>query len=410
MPSYWENGICINYPYIRVMRKLFSALSLFFICFTVQAQGEAATLHKRAIVADTHNDFPSEAVEKGLSIGQNLEGITHSDLNRFKKGGVDLQVFSIFCGGNQKDPFQFALQEIDSVETWARRHPESIIMVSNEADLRKALKQNKLMAMLGVEGGHMIENDLAKLDSLANRGMAYLTLTWNNSLDWAASAADETAGNQDGGLSEFGKDVVRRLNTRGIMPDMSHVGEKTFWDVIEISTRPVIASHSNAYTLCPHPRNLKDDQIRAIAKSGGVVFINFYPGFLDSTFEKKVENFMAQRKGEIAALQQAENLTEDRAYRRVFNQLKPEMARFSPPADIVFDHIDYIVRLVGIEHVGLGADMDGVNFLPAGINSVADYPLITEGLIKRGYSRKEISKILGGNFLRVYRESRKGAR
>ena len=207
----------------------------------------AKKIHREAIVVDTHNDIPSTAIELGLSFDDNLKGKTHSDLNRMIAGGVDGQIFSIFCDGEKKEPFQFANQEIDSVYAWVARNPGRMALVKNPADLDKAIQEGKLAAMLGVEGGHMIEGDLGKLDALFKRGDCYMTLTWNNSTPWATSAKDETTHGDSlsfKGLTNFGKQVVARMNELGILIDVSHVGERTFWDVIATSTKPIFASHS----------------------------------------------------------------------------------------------------------------------------------------------------------------------
>ncbi|MEQ1800080.1 MAG: membrane dipeptidase, partial [Lacibacter sp.] len=266
-------------------------------------------IHTAAVLVDTHNDIPSSSIEKKLAFDTDLKGKTHSDLTRMFEGGVDAQMFSIFCGGDQINPYNYANQEIDSVYEWVQRNPARMMMVYSPADFKKAIKEKQLATMLGVEGGHMIENDLNKLDALYKRGMRYMTITWNNSTDWATSAKDETspnpseggALNSDGkkGLTGFGKQVIKRMNELGIMVDVSHLGEQSFWDIIKITTKPIIASHSCVWNLCPHRRNLKDDQIKAIAKSGGVIFLNFYAGFIDSTYEKKIAAFLKQHQAEV---------------------------------------------------------------------------------------------------------------
>lgn len=364
-------------------------------------------------MADTHNDIPSSAIEKKLAFDTNLKGKTHSDLNRMFEGGLDVQQFSIFCDGEQTNPYNYANREIDSVYEWVRRNPSKMMMVYNPADLQKALMEKKLATMLGVEGGHMIENDLGKLDALYKRGMRYMTITWNNSTEWATSAAYETASlnpsgggtldpNRKKGLTDFGTSVIKRMNELGVMVDVSHVGEQTFWDIIKISSKPIIASHSCVWTLCPHRRNLKDDQIRAIAKTGGVVFLNFYAGFIDSTYELKRNAFIKQHQTEINQLVQ-EGKQKDYALMMVSEKYKSEMDGIRPPLSLLLDHLDYIVKLVGADHVGMGSDFDGIEAPPLELNGVEDYPLITKALLERGYSKKDIRKILGGNFIRVFK-------
>jgi membrane dipeptidase len=367
-------------------------------------------IHKAAILVDTHNDIPSSAIEKRVAFDTDLRGKTHSDLNRMFTGGVDAQMFSIFCDGEQKDPYAYANQEMDSVYGWANRNPSKMMLVYTPADYKKAIKEKKLATMFGVEGGHMIENDLAKLEALHKRGMRYMTITWNNSTPWATSAADETtpggAVNSEGkkGLTEFGKQVIKRMNELGVMVDISHVGEQTFWDITKTTTKPIIASHSCVWNLCPHRRNLKDEQIKAIAKSGGVIFLNFYAGFIDSTYERKRNLFMEQHKAEIEQLIQ-EGRQKDYALMIVSEKYKADMNAMRPSLSILMDHLDYIVKLVGVNHVGMGSDFDGIEAPPLELNGVEDYPLITKALLERGYSKKDIRKILGGNFVRVFEAS-----
>jgi membrane dipeptidase len=253
------------------MKKLVFVFLLSVSCSFLQAQNYRQ-IHEEAIVVDTHNDVLSTATMTGLDFENNLLGKTHSDLARFKEGGVDAEFFSIFCDDRygKGSAFAYANREIDSLYAIAARNPDKMLMVSNPAGISRAIKEKKLASLMGVEGGHMIEDDLGKLDSLYKRGVRYMTLTWNNSTSWATSARDETDHAfivTPYGLNAFGKEVVKRMNALGIMVDVSHVGEKTFWDAINTTTKPVIASHSSVYAICPVFRNLKDDQIKAIAKN-----------------------------------------------------------------------------------------------------------------------------------------------
>ncbi len=255
-------------------------------------------------MVDTHNDVLSTASIKGLNVAGDLSGQTHSDLARFAKGGVDVQVFSIFCDERQENPFQFALREIDSLDAIVARSPNHAMLANSYQALQQAIKAGKLACMKGVEGGHMIEDDLQKLDSLYKRGTRYMTITWNNSTSWATSAKDETDPNwkRPKGLTDFGKQVIRRMNQLGMLVDLSHVGEQTFWDAMAITAKPVLVSHSCVYTLCPHRRNLKDDQIKAVGKNGGVIHINFYSGFLDSSYEKRMARFTQNHQVSVDSL------------------------------------------------------------------------------------------------------------
>jgi membrane dipeptidase len=368
-------------------------------------------IHAKAILVDTHNDVLSSATMKGMDISQQLDGKTHSDLSRFRQGGVDVQIFSIFCDERfgKDTAFKFANIEIDSLYAIAARNPDQMAVVSTPAELKKALQQKKMAAMIGVEGGHMIEDKLQYLDSLYKRGARYLTLTWNNSTSWASSAKDES---QDSvrapqkGLNAFGKQVVQRMNQLGMMVDLSHVGEQTFWDAIHTSTKPVIVSHSCVYALCPVFRNLKDEQIKAVGQNGGVIHVNFYSGFLDSTYNRQQQHFTETHRDEVDALKKAGK----RFYEIqdiLYSKYQDEVQQMRAPMSLLIDHIDYIVRLIGINHVGLGSDFDGIESPPRGLDGVEDYPLLTKALLERGYSKKDVRKILGGNFIRVFKANGK---
>jgi membrane dipeptidase len=278
-------------------------------------------------------------------------------------------------------------------------------LVRTPDELKRAIKEKRLAAMIGVEGGHMIEDKIEYLDNLYVRGARYLTLTWNNSTSWATSAADETTRGDSllhKGLTDHGKKIIARMNELGMLIDVSHNGEQTFWDVMKLTTKPVIASHSSVWALCPHRRNLKDDQIKAIAKNGGVIHLNFYAGFIDSTYERKAAAFLEKYKAEIDELIK-DGTQPDYAGMIVMEKHQQEVAVLRPPLSMLLDHLDYIVKLVGVNHVGLGSDFDGIETAPLQLDGVQDFPNITKALVERGYSKKDIRKILGGNFLRVFR-------
>ncbi len=384
--------------------KISFLLFLLFPALTLSAQSYQK-IHNDAIVVDTHNDILTTMIDKGYVFDDNLAGKTHSDLWRMKTGGVDVQIFSVWCDGEKQNPFAWANHEIDTLYAVAARHPDKMMIVKTPADLMQAVKENKLGAMLGVEGGHMMENDLNKLDSLFKRGVRYMTLTWNNSTPWATSAMEETHDSllhQPKGLNDFGKQVVKHMNELGMMVDLSHVGEQTFWDAINTTTKPVIVSHSCVYNLCHVFRNLKDDQIKAVGKNGGVIHLNFYSGFLDSNYEKKNAAFDARHKAERDSVLKTVSdpfFADD----YLFNKYKDEVQQMRAPFSLLLDHLDYIVKLIGVDHVGLGSDFDGINSSPQQLDDVTDYPLITKALLERGYSKKDIYKILGGNFIRVFK-------
>lgn len=397
--------------------RIVTVLLFAFALTQIQAQ-EYMKIYKGAIVVDTHNDFLSSAVEKHYAFDDdlrnkmNIEGLSvQTDLQRILRSGIDVQVFSVFCDESfgKGTAFTRANTEIDTLYAIVNRHPDKMMIVTNSEQLKQAIKQRKLAAMMGVEGGHMIEDNLDYLDSLYKRGARYMTLTWNNSTSWATSASDESRDSslqQPKGLNDFGRQVVKRMNELGMMVDLSHVGEKTFWDAINTTTKPVLVSHSDAYALNPVPRNLKDDQIKAVAKNGGVIDVNFFSGFVDSNYNKRNKAFLAKHKAERDSLL-ALNMNIDEANGHLYSKYKSEAEAMRPPLSLLIDHIDYIVKLAGVDHVGLGSDFDGIPSSTQQLNDVTDMPLIAKELVKRGYSEKDIQKILGGNFIRVFKANMK---
>jgi membrane dipeptidase len=391
------------------MNKTFLAASL-LLSLSVAGQ-DAKKLHEQAIVVDTHNDFIRKAIDRNVMFEADLRGIAHSDLSRMKQGGIDVQVFSIFCDETYGPGKAYAManREMDSLYAYVKRNPDKMMLVTNPKELKQAVKAGKLASMMGVEGGHMIEDKFENLDALYARGARYMTLTWNNSTWWASSAMDETKWAKDGklpdgrkpGLNDYGKAIVRRMNELGMIVDISHVGEQTFWDAIHTTTKPVIASHSCAWSLCPVFRNLKDDQIKAVGENGGVIQLNFYSGFVDSTFMRKNEAFIAAHKSEVDDLMKSGS-ERFNAEARVYEKYKDIVESFRPPLSMLLDHLDHIVKLIGVDHVGLGSDFDGIQSAPRGLDDVTSMPLVTQELVKRGYSAKDITKILGGNFIRVF--------
>ena len=386
------------------MRKLLLILSLVF-SFLAKAQS-VNKLHYRAILVDTHNDVLSSSVLEGKDISHRL-ATGHSDLDRWKQGGVDVQFFSVWTDKsprNKEGFFKDANQEIDSLELITLRNPFRMTLATTYRQVKRGIRQGKLVALIGVEGGHMIEDDLDKLDSLFRRGMRYMTLTWNNSTSWASSAMDEV-NHPDSlkhkGLTDFGKQVVHRMNELGIMVDLSHTGEQTFYDAIAATTKPVLLSHSSVWNICPVFRNVKDDQIRAVAKNGGVICINFYSGFISKEYDQR--SAWLNGPGKKLAMDSLMLIYHDSsiAKARFEEYQNSELNKVRPTLSQLADHIDYIVKLVGDDYAGIGSDYDGVSSLPLGMDDVTKYPLITQELKKRGYSNKSIKKILGGNVMRV---------
>ncbi|CUT00027.1 membrane dipeptidase [Candidatus Kryptobacter tengchongensis] len=393
-------------------RFLLSLLIVFsFACAQKENQDNKKVdylkLHYDAIVADTHNDVLLRAMNGEDITVETRNG--HSDLVRLKKGGVDVQVFAVWVDpvAFEKNAFKRANDMIDTLYSIVKRNSDKIAIVVNSAELEKALSQGKICAVIGVEGGHAIENSIEKLEQLYNRGVRYLGLTWNNSTDWASSGYDETTNPSKLkiiGLSEFGKKVIEKMNELGMIVDVSHLGEQAFWEVIKTTKKPVIASHSSVYNLCPHYRNLKDEQIKAIAQTGGVVFVNFYAEYIDSTFTTKRTELEKKYKAQFDSIRVLYEHNQQ-AYRRARRQLMLKISEeLRPPLDVLIDHIDYIAKLVGVDHVGLGSDFDGISITPLEMDDVTFLPNITKKLLERGYSIEDVRKILGGNFIRVFKQ------
>jgi membrane dipeptidase len=385
-------------------------LILLLLPCVIHAQ-DYTRIHRKAVLVDSHNDILTASLEKKVSMDNDLKGRTHSDLNRFKEGGVDVQLFSVWCDGKKQNPYAWANREMDTLYAVAERNPDKIVITKTWKQLQRAIKDKKLAAMFGVEGGHMIENDLDKLDRLYDRGTRYMTLTWNNSTTWATSALDETT-KQDSlarthkGLTDFGKQVIKRMNDLGMLVDLSHVGEQTFWDAINATTKPVLVSHSNAFTICPIFRNLKDEQIKAVGRNGGVIHLNYYSGFIDSSFKTKETLFSHAHIKELDSLKQS-GIQAEYALTMLAEKYASEVQASRPPLSMLLDHLDYIVKLAGVDHVGLGSDFDGINSMPQQLDDVTSYPLITKALLEKGYSKKSVKKILGGNFMRVLKANQK---
>lgn len=388
------------------MRIIFFLLVLFTT--TLVTAQSVKKIHSKAVLVDTHNDVLSSGVLDGIDISKRVkEG--HSDLDRWKEGGVDVQFFSVWTGEkarNKEGFFQDAKQEIDSLNILALKNPFRMTLARNYREVKKGIRQGKLVALIGVEGGHMIENDLGKLEELYQQDMRYMTLTWNNSTSWASSAMDETLhadSLKQKGLTDFGKKVVKRMNELGIIVDLSHTGEQTFYDALGVTTKPVLLSHSSVWNICPVFRNVKDDQIKAVAKNGGVICINFYSGFISKEYDQ-LQKLLLGRRDSLQEALISQALPQDEKDRLVmqFNKYYDSAMYASRPAlSQLVDHIDYIVKLVGDDYAGIGSDYDGVGSLPVGLEDVTTYPKITEELFRRGYSKKSINKILGGNVLRV---------
>ena len=368
----------------------------------VPVAARAKRLHDRAIVVDTHDDTPQRLLfDKTFDIGtRNKDG--HVDIPRMREGGLDALFFSIWVPSQVTGPpaVKRALDLIDSVRQAVRTHPNDLMLANTAADVRRAAAEHKIAALMGMEGGHIIDDDLAVLRVYAALGVRYLTLTHFLNNNWADSSTDKPAHN---GLTAFGKDVVRELNRLGVIVDVSHVSDKTFYDVLEVTKAPVMASHSSSRAISNHPRNMTDDMMRALAKNGGVIMINYAAAFLSEEFrvasEKKSGNIvaamaaMAKKCGgnEACTIMENERIEHEA-------MLKGELPKVM--WDKIVEHVDHAVKVAGVDHVGLGSDFDGAT-MPLGMEDVSKLPEITDALLKKGYSEPDIEKILGGNILRV---------
>ena len=390
-----------------IKTKPLSFIFIFWFLSIFSCDRSTHDIHLESFVADTHNDVLLRAME-----GQNVlkyHPESHSDLEKFKLGGVDLQVFSIWVSPDEKEKkyFENANDMINKLDFLISRVPKDWGLVKSYQDITYNSRKNKMSCVIGVEGGHIIGRDVSKLEALHDRGMRYLGLTWNNSNHIASSAKDETFNRNslsNIGLSNFGSEVVQKCNDLGVIIDVSHAGEQAFWDVVDQSQEPIIASHSSVYALCPHYRNLKDDQIKAIAKTGGAVFINFYPGYIDSTFQQKAEIINMKFEVELDILAEKYDPLSNQYWFEEMKLLKHEKARITPSINDVIKHISYIVDLVGVDYVGIGSDYDGVEIMPTGLENVSKLPFLTKKLIEHGYTIREVRKILGGNFKRIFKE------
>jgi membrane dipeptidase len=374
-----------------------------------------AGVHRSALVIDTHADTPQRFVDEHFDLSDPL-GSGNLNLDSIHKGNLGAEFFSIWVEPTiYKGHYaRRTLELIDSVKQQAARHPKEIEFVTTPAGIEYAHRTHKFAALMGIEGGHSIEDSIPLLRQYYALGVRYMTLTWSNSTDWADSSGDindASIPHTREGLTEFGKDVVYEMNRLGMMVDISHVSDRTLYRTLVITRAPVIASHSSARALCDAPRNMTDDMLLAVARSGGpnskggVVQVNFYSGFLSQSWRDAQKAIEPEAEKAIQALKdKAEGKEVTHAeIAKIQRQFADRIPR--PPLSVLIDHIDHIAKVAGIDHVGLGSDFDGVNGqLPQGLDSPADLPKITEALMARGYSAEDCRKILGGNLLRVFRE------
>lgn len=384
-------------------------LFVFFAAFIliqdskIYAQAKYRSIHESAIVVDTHTD----AIWNHMQ-GDNIEQLSTKnqvDLVRLKEGGVDVQFFALWPNPRTHSAdqmFDHTMELTDSMTAIIKRNPDKIRLCTSVADIEAAIVDDRISGMLGIEGGTAIENSIKNLDIFYEKGVRYLGLTWNDSPDWASSAEDEVDRDWNGhrGLNDFGHKVIRRMNELGMIIDLSHSGEQTFYDVLEVSSKPVVCTHSCASAICQHYRNLTDDQLTALAKNGGVVFVNFWSGYLVNDFDKiygQAKRKATQIQDSLKEAGSNENFDRSTYIHKFIDPIFPSVAN-------VADQIDYMVNLIGEDYVGIGADYDGIPFGPAGLEDVSKMPNLTKELLRRGYSKKSINKILGGNFMRVFAE------
>jgi membrane dipeptidase len=377
---------------------------------TAQAN-DAHAIHLRAIAIDMHADTPQRLLDEDVDLSQRLSD-GHFDSVRAREGGLDAQFFSIWVepqlfGGGGPTAMKRADDQIAAVRALAERHPETWQFATSAADIRRIASANKLAALAGLEGGYAIDEKLENVERYYKLGVRYMSPAWTESLSWAGSSGDEAGKTR--GLNDFGRAVVREMNRLGMMVDVSHVSDKTFWDIVNTSSKPVIATHSGCRAIANVPRNLTDDMIQAIAKTGGVVNVIFYPEHLEpgwSEKKRKVDNEIA---AEVQRASEAEK--GDAAHKKLARDRvrREEFARRLPAVKLsrLVDHIDHVVKLVGIDHVGIGSDFDGVQSTLSDLADISQLPNLTDELLRRGYSESDVDKILGGNMLRVMEEVQK---
>jgi membrane dipeptidase len=416
---------------MTTMRSTFAA-ALALACAAGAAQADPQPrAHFAALALDGHIDVPSAMLDLGFDIGgdgrragctpalyaytdalpRRADGnyCTHFDLARARAGGLDAAFLSIWIstgyvgktaaqGGG---PARRAFDMIAAVKAQVARHPGRVVLATGAADVRRAAADGRFAALLGIEGGHAIEDSLALLRAFHREGVRYLTLTHTRHTDWADSSGGLMGpiAAEHGGLTDFGRDVVREMNRLGMLVDVSHVADATLADVLEVATKPVIASHSSVRAIAPHHRNLTDEQLRAIAQNGGVVMVNFHGDFIDPAFTATIPR-RAQRAAELGAKFGADDP-------RIDWLVDEETRRSLPrtPLAVLADHVEHVARVAGHDHVGLGSDFDGAPFMPADMDGVEDLPNLSRLLLERGWSDANLAKLLGGNALRVLEAS-----
>src|SRR5690242_9701146 len=370
----------------------------------------ARKLHFSSIVLDTHDDTTQRFFSKNFDLGKrNPDG--HIDIPRMREGGMNAIFFSIWIDGRTMGPpaIQKALDQIDAVHENVRRNSKDLVFCRTAEDIRRAHKEGKIAALMGVEGGHMIGNDIRMVRIFGDLGVRYMTLSHFYNDEWADSSTDKPAHN---GLTDYGKDIVREMNRQGIMVDISHVSDKTFYDALDVSKSPLIASHSSCRALCNHPRDMSDDMIKALAAKGGVIQINYEMSFIDQAYKDaydKETGGVVQHLGDVTKSCNNDEACIARELLKLRQLLTSEGKLPHVSWERIIDHIEHVVKLVGSDHVGLGSDFDGAT-MPDGMEDCSKLPKITEALMRKGYKDDDIRKILGGNLLRAMEQTEEVSR
>ncbi len=377
----------------------------------VKLTDEALRIHREAIVIDGHNDLPWEFRDKGdlslrkIDLRQSQKALgLHTDIPRLRQGGVGAQFWSAYVPastGKKGTAVRLTLEQIDVVLRMVASYPDTFEMAYTADDIVRIHKAGKIASLIGVEGGHSIDNSLGVLRMLYLLGVRYMTLTHSETLDWADSATDEP---RHHGLTPFGEQVVREMNRLGMLVDISHVSAETMRHALRVTSAPVIASHSSAYALAEHPRNVPDDVLRLVKQNGGVVMVNFFSGFIVPE-AARMSRDMFQTVRELQ-----KKYPDYRELRAAIRQWRKEHPIPTGSVHTVVDHIEHIIKVAGVDHVGLGSDFDGIDSVPNQLEDVSCYPYITQELLNRGYSKDDIVKVLGGNLLRVLRRAEQVAK
>ncbi len=375
-----------------------ATLPFAFAADPVVISDRARRVHDSGTLFDGHNDLPWRLRQDGdvkfetLDLAKRLP-TGQTDIPRLREGGVKAQFWSVYIPSEHAHPARTVTEQIDIVHRMIERYPDAFALALSAEDVERAVKAGKIASLIGIEGGVAIEDDLAQLRAFHRLGARYMTLTHNTTLSWADAATDE---HKHGGLTEFGERVVHEMNRLGMLVDISHVSPGTMDDVLRVSKAPIIASHSSAYALVPHPRNVPDEILKRLPKNGGVIMVNFFSGFIVPEYARKMADARKALKAKYPDVKE---------FNKAFSAWMKNDDSPRGTVATVADHIDHIAKVAGIDHVGIGSDFDGITAWPKGLEDVSCYPRLTEELLKRGYSEADVHKILGGNVLRAFRQA-----